>query len=107
MLLKFTSLDLKNWKIYSKVTLIIIYFLLFYLNYLIFILSNFNNLIQKDRSIYASFSNFGRIPYGFTINGNLYWDPQNLDADMACKKISTIEIPAHPDMESPIVMVDR
>ena len=56
----------------------------------------------------ASYSNFGRIPYGYTLTGRVYFDPTNSFADMACYPITSIHIPKVQKLdETPIVMVDR
>ena len=61
-----------------------------------------------DKPITCSLSNFGRIPYGYNLIGRLYYDPENIDEDMACKEIKTIKIREdHRIDESPIVMIDR
>ena len=60
------------------------------------------------KPIKCSLSNFGRIPYGYNLIGKLHYDPVNIDTDMACKDITTIQVAEeHTVDESPIVMVDR
>lgn len=60
------------------------------------------------KSLKASLSNFGNIPYGYNIMGRVYYNPDNLDDEMACKNITGIFIPPDHDVdESPIVMIDR
>lgn len=40
--------------------------------------------------------------------GRVYYNPDNLDDEMACKNITGIFIPPDHDVdESPIVMIDR
>jgi len=56
----------------------------------------------------ASLSNFGNIPYGYSIFGKVHFNPDNLDDEMACKNITGINIdPLHDVDEVPIVMIDR
>ncbi len=60
------------------------------------------------RSLKASLSNFGNIPYGYNIMGKVYFNPDNIDDEMACKNITGIEIENKSDVDnSPIVMIDR
>jgi len=56
----------------------------------------------------ASYSNFGKIPYGYTLTGRIYFDPDNLIEDMACKPINTIKVNKDPTIDTvPIVLIDR
>jgi len=58
--------------------------------------------------IAASYSNFGKIPYGYTIVGRIYLDPNNKEADMACNPLTSITLPKNPSIDkAPIVMIDR
>jgi hypothetical protein len=60
------------------------------------------------KALKASLSNFGNIPYGYNIMGKVYFNPDNLDDEMACKNITGIEIGNKNDVDnSPIVMIDR
>jgi hypothetical protein len=61
-----------------------------------------------NKTIEASLSNFGDIPYGYNIMGKLYYNPNNLDDEMACKNITGIEIDKNYEVDnSPIIMIDR
>jgi len=63
---------------------------------------------QFTNPIKASYSNFGKIPYGYTLSGRIYFDPDNIKSDMACEPIETIKIPKNPSVDqAPIVMIDR
>jgi hypothetical protein len=63
----------------------------------------FNNVPIK-----TSLSNFGRIPFGYNLIGLLHYDPDNIDTEMACKNITTIDVHnTHGIDQSPIVMVQR
>ena len=62
----------------------------------------------NNQPIRGSLSNFGYIPYGYTLVGRLYYDPENTDVDMACKEIKSLWInEEHAVDENPIIMVDR
>ncbi len=62
----------------------------------------------KNRVIKASYSNFGKIPYGYTLSGRVYFDPNNKDEDMACKPIKSIHVEKDPLIDkAPIVLIDR
>jgi len=61
-----------------------------------------------NKTIEASLSNFGDIPYGYNIMGKVYYNPNNLDDEMACKNITGIEIDKNYEVDnSPIIMIDR
>ena len=65
-------------------------------------------LTFSGKSINASLSNFGDIPYGYNMIGKVYFNPDNLDDEMACKNITGIKIDLEHDVDqSPIVMIDR
>lgn len=67
-------------------------------------------LVDKfpNATIPATLSNFGRIPYGHTTVGKVFYDPMNLDRDMACKPITSIDIGSDFKVdESPIIMINR
>ena len=64
--------------------------------------------IFGGRSLNASLSNFGNIPYGYNVMGRVYFNPDNIDDEMACKNITGINIQNKDDVDSsPIVMIDR
>jgi hypothetical protein len=66
-----------------------------------------NNMFG-GRPLKASLSNFGNIPYGYNIVGQVYFNPDNVDDEMACKNITGIDIKNKNDVDSsPIVMIDR
>jgi len=65
-------------------------------------------LFFKGKSLKASLSNFGNIPYGYNIVGKVYFNPDNLDDEMACKNITGIHIDNNQNVdEVPVVMIDR
>jgi len=58
--------------------------------------------------IKASYSNFGKIPYGYTLTGRIYFDPDNFVQDFACSPITSINIDKKDKADlPPIVMVNR
>jgi hypothetical protein len=64
--------------------------------------------IFGNKTIEASLANFGDIPYGYNIMGKVYFNPNNLDDEMACKNITGIEIEKNYEVDnSPIIMIDR
>jgi hypothetical protein len=59
------------------------------------------------REIKASYSNFGKIPYGFTVIGRVYFDPDDLDSEAACKPLK-LEVPKDPEVDqAPIILINR
>jgi hypothetical protein len=41
-------------------------------------------------------------------NGKIYFDPDNLDTEMACKPITTIKVDINPEVDKvPVIMIDR
>ena len=60
-----------------------------------------------DNQIEASFSNFGKIPYGYTTVGQLYLDPVHPDKDYACKDLDSIKVTPSFDLDVAIILVDR
>jgi len=58
----------------------------------------------------ASFANFGSIPYGTEMRGNLYFDFVNTDKEIACKplfNLDGINMPKPDVAKSPMVLIDR
>jgi hypothetical protein len=58
--------------------------------------------------IKATYSNFGKVPYGQFVIGRLYYDTNNKELDYACKPLTGINIQPETRVDRfPIVMVDR
>lgn len=61
-----------------------------------------------DRPIKAGYSNFGKIPYGYTTMGSLKYDVNNVEADYACRPLNATYSAVNGELDRiPIVMVDR
>jgi hypothetical protein len=58
--------------------------------------------------IKATYSNFGKVPYGQFVIGRLYYDTTDKELDYACKPLTGISIQPESRVDRfPIVMVDR
>lgn len=65
-----------------------------------------------NSTIKTGYATFGHNPYGYIITGRLYYDPVNIDIDLACDYDKLKDIIPEKDKtssidNSPIIMVDR
>ena len=67
------------------------------------------NKFEKS-TIKTSYATFGYNPYGYTLSGKLYYDPINIDKDLACDYNNIKDIVTDKTNsvdQAPIVMIDR
>ena len=71
--------------------------------------NKFNGKIKLNTDVIkSSISNYGKVPYGQSLIGRLYYNVNNKELDYACKPLNGLDIEPETNLDrQPIVLVER